>query len=79
MCSTCRAAHIVEFSDGHREVRCYARSTEPLWIVRPVVHCNDYDDQRVASKWDMEKIAWTVTTNKSGQAIGFAPPKPPAD
>ena len=74
LCSSCREAMIVDYADGRREVFCHSRGTEPMRVRRPVVRCNDFDDRRTPAKWEMDKIAWVVTTDKSGKAIGFAPP-----
>jgi hypothetical protein len=76
LCATCRDSQIVDFADGKSVVHCHTRGAmKPIAIRGPVVRCNDYDDRRLAAKWDMEKIAWIVTTDKSGKTIGFAPPK----
>ena len=76
LCATCREAQVVEFSNGVKAVRCHSRGAFPqVTINHPVTRCNDYDDRRQPAKWDMEKIAWQVTTDKSGKTIGFAPPK----
>jgi hypothetical protein len=76
LCGTCREAQVTEFSNGRREVRCHSRGTRPILVTSPVVKCNDFDDKASPSQWEMQKIAWVVATDRSGNAIGFkAPPK----
>lgn len=78
LCGTCREALVIEFAD-HSEVRCHSRGSDALLIRGPVLRCNDYDNKTRPSKWDMEKIAWVITTDKSGKAIGFTPPRKAED
>jgi len=33
--------------------------------------CTFYEDRRLASKTEMEEIAWYLTTRKAGRAVGF--------
>jgi hypothetical protein len=42
-------------------------STSPF----PVRECTHYEDKRLASKKEMEEIAWFLTTRKSGRSVGF--------
>jgi len=41
----------------------------------PVSQCSSYDDSRLPSKRDMEKIAWILLTKKAGRSIGFVTSK----
>ena len=71
MCRTCRWAHIIKgFSASEEEVFC-----RMFYIERqmnfPVFECSMYDDKRLASKKEMEEIAWFLTTRKSGRSVGF--------
>jgi hypothetical protein len=75
LCSTCREAHVFEQADNRLTVICNSHQ-RPINITKPVTYCNEYDDIRVPWRHDMEKIAWTVTTDKSGKSIGFKPPEP---
>jgi hypothetical protein len=36
-----------------------------------VGECTYYEDKRLASKKEMEDIAWYLTTRKSGRSVGF--------
>ena len=40
-----------------------------------ISQCSSYDDKRLPSKWDMEKIAWILLTKKAGRTIGFVTAK----
>jgi len=71
LCVTCRWARIVKgFSSSQQEVHCGW-----LWRNRlvqfPVSQCSTYDDKRLPSKCDMEKIAWILLTKQTGRTIGF--------
>lgn len=71
ICTTCRWAHIVKgYSASQREVLCM-RLYPDRPVKFPVAHCSAYDDKRIASKQDMEKIAWILLTKKAGRTIGF--------
>lgn len=71
LCVTCRWAHIVKgFSASQEAIHCRWLSNDPL-VRFPVSQCNAYDDRRLPSKCDMEKIAWILLTKKAGRTIGF--------
>jgi hypothetical protein len=73
LCRTCTRGHIIT---GFRatEVAVYCRT---FYIEReihfPVRECTFYEDKRLASKEDMEEIAWRLrsTTTKPNQGLGF--------
>lgn len=69
----------MEQADGTVLTRCHSRGMEPVIVRTTVVRCNDYDDRRTPSEYEMQKIAWVVTTDRSGQTIGFKPPQKKAD
>jgi hypothetical protein len=76
LCNKCRYAHVHVYEDGGAVVTCSeANGTLGYRISRPVSECSDFENKNDASKWDMEKIAWVVTTDKSGTSIGFKPPE----
>lgn len=71
LCSTCRWAHIVKgYSASQMEVLC-TRLYPDRRVHFPVSQCSTYDDKRIASRQDMEKIAWILLTKSSGRSIGF--------
>jgi hypothetical protein len=75
LCRTCRWAHIVKgFSASQEQIRCGWIKGHPS-VPFPVSECSSYDDKRLPSKWDMEKIAWILLTKKAGRTIGFVSAK----
>jgi hypothetical protein len=75
LCVTCRYVHIVRgFSASEQQVRC--QGVWPSQLMHfPVSQCSSYDDSRLPSKRDMEKIAWILLTKKAGRSIGFVTSK----
>ena len=71
LCRTCSRAHIIKgFRATEEEVFC-----RHFYIEReirfPVSECSWYEDKRLASKTEMEEIAWFLTTRKPGRSVGF--------
>jgi hypothetical protein len=71
LCRTCSYAHVIRgFSASHELFYCdysYPKHRLPF----PVRECTHYEDKRLASKKEMEEIAWFLTTRKSGRSVGF--------
>lgn len=75
LCGTCRWAHIVKgFGVSQEIVRCGWLAPSPQ-VAFPVSQCSSYDDKRIPSKHDMEKIAWILLTKETGRSIGFVTAK----
>jgi len=75
LCVTCRWAHIVKgFSSSQVQFRCGYIWLHPP-VPFPVSECTSYEDKRLPSKCDMEKIAWVLLTKKAGRTIGFVTAK----
>lgn len=71
LCATCSLGHIIRgFRVGEEETYCRAFYIERE-IHFPVRECTFYEDKRMASKKEMEDIAWFLTTRKAGRAVGF--------
>jgi len=71
LCRTCTRGHIIRgFSASEEEVYCRTFYIERE-IRFPVRECTFYEDRRIASKEDMEQIAWFLTTRKAGRSVGF--------
>ena len=71
LCRTCSRGHIIK---GYRatEEEVYCRQFYIEREIRFVVsECTFYEDRRLASKSEMEDIAWFLTTRKAGRAVGF--------
>jgi hypothetical protein len=70
---TCTRGHIITgFRATEEEVFCRTFYIERE-IRFPVRECTFYEDRRLASKEDMEEIAWKLrsTTTKPNQGLGF--------
>lgn len=78
LCKDCREAHITRDDMGEEEIICQIIFHAPQRITRPIMWCNDHNSNSM-NRYDMEKVAWVVSTDKSGQVVGFAPPKPEKD
>jgi hypothetical protein len=75
LCRTCRWAHIVKgFGVSQEMIHCRWLAYDPP-VLFSVSQCNSYDDKRIPSKADMEKIAWVLMTKKPGRTIGFVTAK----
>jgi hypothetical protein len=71
LCRTCSRGHIITgFRASEQEVYCRTFYIERE-IRFPVRECTFYEDRRLASKEDMEQIAWFLTTRKAGRIVGF--------
>jgi hypothetical protein len=71
LCGTCSNGHIIRgFSVAEEEAFCRTFYIERE-IHFPVRECTFYEDRRLASKRDMEEIAWFLTTRKAGRSVGF--------
>ena len=73
LCRTCTRGHIITgFRATEEEVFCRTFYIERE-IRFPVRECTFYEDKRLASKEDMEEIAWRLrsTTTKPNQNLGF--------
>lgn len=74
LCRNCQEAVNTTYDNGEVETWCQAVYNRPRRITRPVARCSDYIEANKTSRHEMEKIAWTLQTDKKGHAIGFAPP-----
>jgi hypothetical protein len=73
LCKTCTRGHIISgFRATEEEVFCRTFYIERE-IRFPVRECTFYEDRRLASKEDMEEIAWRLrsTTGKPTRNFGF--------
>jgi vacuolar-type H+-ATPase catalytic subunit A/Vma1 len=78
LCGTCRSAHIREHANNDVVVTCGLLdrgNSGTSRITSPVVRCRDYAEHSSVDKWDMEKIAWLVSTDPKTKKLGFSPPK----
>lgn len=71
LCRTCTRGHIIKgFRATEEEVFCRFFYIERE-IRFAVSECTFYEDRRLASKSEMEEIAWFLTTRKAGRTVGF--------
>jgi len=71
LCRTCSHGHVIKgFRATEEEVFCRFFYVERE-IRFAVSECTFYEDKRLASKAEMEEIAWFLTTRKPGRTVGF--------
>lgn len=70
LCETCRRSHFIRGINMQSAVYCLM-ARPPMPIKFPVAQCAYYDDKRTPSLYDMQQIAWSVTSRKRGPT-GFA-------
>jgi hypothetical protein len=71
LCRSCTRGHIIKgFRAAEEEVFCRFFYIERE-IRFSVSECTFYEDRRLASKAEMEEIAWVLTTRKAGRTVGF--------
>jgi hypothetical protein len=72
LCKTCTRGHVIKgFRATEELVFCRFFYIERE-IYFPVRECIFYEDRRLASKEEMEEIAWRLTTIKPTRHVGFA-------
>lgn len=75
LCRTCSYGHIIKgFRATEEEVFCRYFYLERE-IHFPVSECTFYEDRRLASKREMEEIAWILRTDMPRRRVGFISPK----
>jgi len=75
LCRTCSHGHIIKgFSVSQEEVFCRFFFIERE-IRFPVMECTFYEDRRLASKKEMEEIAWILRTDMPRRRVGFISPE----
>jgi hypothetical protein len=71
LCKTCTRGHVIKgFRLTEQVVYCRTFYIERE-ILFPVRECTFYEDRRVASKEDMEEIAWRLRTMSPTRHVGF--------
>ena len=76
LCETCTRGHAIKGFRLAEEVvycRTFYIEREILFLVR---ECTFYEDRRVASKEDMEEIAWRLRTLNPTRQVGFVSAAP---
>ena len=76
LCKTCRNAFLAKGHAVSQEIVICGASPKSFPVTFPIHQCSDYDDKRIPSKYEMEKIACMVVTKGDGdRKIGFVSPK----
>ncbi len=70
MCSTCRFAQNIRGVNMQQDTFCLRLGNIPTRIGYPVEVCNGYEDKRTPSIYDMQQIAWNVSSRNRGP-VGF--------
>jgi hypothetical protein len=74
LCARCHDGYVAERANGLRVAICHVTAS-PVRMPLDVVRCTDFTPRDTPTRWEMEKVAWTLNTDKSGKVIGFRPPK----
>jgi len=75
LCQTCSYGHLIKgFRATEEEVFCRYFYLERE-IHFPVSECTFYEDRRLASKREMEEIAWVLRTDMPRRRVGFISPE----
>ena len=75
LCRTCSYGHLIKgFRATEEEVFCRYFYLERE-IRFPVSECTFYEDRRLASKREMEDIAWILRTDMPRRRVGFISPE----
>ena len=72
LCKDCTRGHVIKGFRASEDLvfcRFFYIEREIHFLVR---ECTFYEDRRLASKEDMEEIAWSLTTIKPTRHVGFS-------
>jgi hypothetical protein len=74
LCEDCSYSMIVTHDNYDKYTYCRGmsviRDTSYL-VLRKVIKCSMYDQEKQVSLWDMREIALVLRTDESGKPIGF--------
>lgn len=71
LCRSCSSAQIIKGFSVSQEMFFCEYIYPKRQILFAVCECTMYEDKRLASKKEMEEIAWFLTTRKLGRSVGF--------
>lgn len=74
LCVTCRYGHVREMANDLLILCARMHDGTYQRVTAPVLRCNDYEDSNTPDKWDLEQIAWTLTTDEKTKKVGFRAP-----
>jgi len=77
LCHTCSCSQHIKGTALTQDVTlCHTRgNSPPIKMTWRVTYCNDYEDKRLPQLYQMEKIAWRVSTDARRKFVGFMNPK----
>lgn len=75
LCISCRESQCIEYEDGSTQTLCFQYGSPGMLIRKPVVKCNEYDRRGALNRHELEKLAWTIRTDRSGKTVGFKAPQ----
>ena len=75
LCKTCYCGQVFIGRDTGKQTVICNKPTPAVLMQEAVVSCTGYYDRTQPSLSDMQDIAWTVNTDKSGRTVGFKPPE----
>lgn len=76
LCRSCTYGMVMEKAGGDPYVFC---NNIHRFVPPNLAACSDYHHKDQPTKWELEKIAWQVRTDRSGKVIGFERGKPKED
>jgi hypothetical protein len=59
---------------GRERVYCDALPTQHMPLREPMTQCSSYEDKTRPQMYEMEAMAWMVTTDRKTKQIGFKSP-----
>lgn len=74
LCRRCDNGTVMERANGREYAWCHRAATAAA-IPLDIVRCSDFSAKGEPSRYEMEKIAWTVTSDATGRICGFNPPE----
>ncbi len=75
LCRTCRNGQVVKGRKFNEHITyCHSHGTDSTRITYQVASCTDYDDKRIPSLWQLEKIAWRFSIDNKKKTTGFYRP-----
>jgi hypothetical protein len=75
LCTRCQYASIRETNNGEVQITCNQFMRPHNVVLKPLIRCSEFLDHGAVDKYDLEKIAWIVSTDSKTNKVGFTPPK----
>ena len=72
LCESCKSGMIIK-GQATRDEFIYCHKLEKTLQIQ-VADCNRYEAENTLAKWEMERMAWRIGTDKKTKKIGFYTP-----